>query len=164
MSVDMNRTLAEASLDNLHDIIVPEPVGLFPLAPGWILLILLLLTLLFHFGWQRYLVYRKEQYRREALDELQALKEPGREHTLALLSLAKRTGISAYGRERVAILSDDDWWNFMQSESRANVPDALKEALVPFLYNDKDLESRSYQTLFAVVETWIKTHKGLTDV
>jgi len=164
MSVDMNRTMAEASLDNLHDIMVPEPVGLFPLAPGWIVLILLLLTLLFHFGWQRYLVYRKEQYRREALDELQALKESGREHTLALLGLAKRTGISAYCRERVAILSDDAWWDFMQSESRAKIPESLREVLVPFLYSDKDLDSRSYHTLFTVVETWTKTHKGLSDV
>jgi len=164
MSVDVNSTLAEASLDRLHDIIVPEPVGLFPLAPGWIVLILLFLTLLFHFGWQKYLLYRKEQYRREALDELQALKEPGREHTLALLSLAKRTGISAYGRERVAALSDDAWWDFMQSESRAEVPDTLRETLVQFLYSDKELDPKTYHTLFSVVETWIKTHKGLSDV
>jgi len=164
MPVDMNRTLAEASLDNLHDIIVPEPVGLFPLAPGWIVLILFLLTLLFHFGWQRYLAYRKKQYRREALDELQTLKEPGREHTLALLSLAKRTGISAYGRKSVATLSDDAWWDFMQSESKVEVSDTLREVLTKFLYNDQDLDNKAYQTLFAVVESWIKTHKRLSDV
>jgi len=164
MSVDMNRTLSEASLDNLHDIIVPEPAGLFPMAPGWIVLILLFLTLLFHFGWQRYIAYRKEQYRREALEELQALKEPGREHTLTLLSLAKRTGISAYGREHVARLSDDAWWDFMQLESKAEVSDSLREVLTQFLYSDKDLDNKTYQSLLKVVETWIKTHKGPSDV
>ncbi len=34
MSVKMNQTIAEASLDNLHDIIIPPAIGFFPLAPG----------------------------------------------------------------------------------------------------------------------------------
>ena len=49
MPVDMNKTIAQASLDNLHDIIVPDGVGFFPPAPGWIVVGLLLLALLFHF-------------------------------------------------------------------------------------------------------------------
>ena len=52
MSTDMNKTIAEASLDNLHDIIMPDAVGLFPLAPGWVMVLLLLLALLFHFIFQ----------------------------------------------------------------------------------------------------------------
>jgi len=164
MSVDMNKTLAEASLDNLHDIIVPEPVGLFPLAPGWIVLVLLILTLIFYFGWQKYLAYRKEGYRREALEELQLLKEKSPEHTLALLTLAKRTGIAAYGRERVARLSDDGWWYFMQSESKTEISNPLREALTHFLYSDQYMDNATYRSLFTMVERWIETHKGLTHV
>ena len=48
MSVDMNKTIAEASLDNFHYIIVPDAVGYFPPAPGWYVLALLALALLFH--------------------------------------------------------------------------------------------------------------------
>lgn len=160
----MNRTMAEASLDNLHDIMVPEPVGIFPLASGWIVLILLFLSLLFHFGWQKYLAYKKEQYRREALEELSLMKEPSSEHTFALLSLAKRTGMTAYGRERVAGLSNEAWWDFMQTESQTEIPDAMRALLMQFLYSDRELDDQSYHALFTVVESWIKTHKGLHDV
>ena len=79
MSVDMNQTIAEASLDNLHDIIVPDAVGFFPLAPGWYFVILLCLTLLFHFGWKSYVRYQKNQYRRDAEKELEALNNKNRE-------------------------------------------------------------------------------------
>ena len=164
MSVDMNKTIAEASLDNLHDIIVPEPIGVFPLAPGWTVLILLCLTLLFHFGWQRYLLYRKEQYRRDALEELQLLNKNNISHTLSLLSLAKRVGISAYGRESIATLTDDNWWDFMQSHSQTSVPQDLRESIQNFLYADKPLDNSTYKLLFSAVETWIKTHKVQDNV
>ncbi len=164
MSADMNRTLAEASLDNLHDIIVPEPIGFFPLAPGWIVLILLFLTLLFHFGRQKYLHYQKEQYRRDALEALESLTENGQENTLALLSLAKRVGISAYGRETLAALSDAHWWDFVQAHSKAEVDTSLRSRIEKALYAGSPLDENTYRTLFFQVETWITTHKGAEDV
>ena len=164
MSVDMNRTLAEASLDNLHDIIVPEPVGIFPLAPGWTVLILLFLTLLFHFGWQKYLHYQKEQYRRDALAALESLTENGQNNTLSLLSLAKRVGISAYGRESTATLSDMRWWDFVQAHSKAKVDAALRSRIEKALYAESALDENTYRTLFFQVERWIITHKVAEDV
>jgi len=155
----MNKTIAQASLDNLYDIIIPDPIGLFPLAPGWIVLILLFVTLVFHFSWQKYLAYRKELYRREALQELLTLKD-----TLSLLNLAKRTAIAAYGRESVATLSDDRWWDFMQAESKSEIAPPLRKELKQFLYSDKRLDDKAYHALFSVVETWIKTHKGVPSV
>ena len=62
MSIDMNQTIAQASLDNLNDIIVPEAVGFLPLAPGWILVILLVLSLLFHFAYKAYIIIRCTTY------------------------------------------------------------------------------------------------------
>ena len=114
MSADLNQTIAEASLDNLHDIIVPPMVGFFPLAPGWYIVFLLIGALVFHFGYQRYKVYEREQYRRDAEEELEALNDKNRENTIALLSLAKRVGLSVYGRETIATLDGDRWWDFME--------------------------------------------------
>ena len=59
MPIDMNQTIAEASLDNLNDIIVPDAVGFFPLAPGWVIVILLVLALLFHFAFMAYSRYKR---------------------------------------------------------------------------------------------------------
>ena len=164
MSADMNRTLAEASLDNLHDIIVPEPIGIFPLAPGWTVLILLFLTLLFHFGWQKYTLYKKAQYRRDAIAELESLRENSMEDILSLLSLAKRVGISAYGRERIATLTEDAWWDFMQSHSKAEIQADLREQIDKVLYAEKPLDDADYSALFLQIERWISTHRGAEDV
>lgn len=73
MPVDMNETIAQASLDNLHNIIVPDAIGFFPPAPGWYIVLLLLVTLLFQFGVQYYQAYQKARYRRDALAQLKAL-------------------------------------------------------------------------------------------
>ena len=155
MSVDMNRTIAEASLDNLQDIIVPDAPGFFPLAPGWYVLLLILLTLLLHFSYRSFLAYRQNRYRREALAELP--------HTVtvnALLSLAKRVALAAYGREKTATLSGSEWWTFMESHSDVKIASNLRETLEKSLYDpaykgNKETEKE----VAAFVKIWIETHK-----
>lgn len=165
MPTDMNKTIQEASLENLHDIIMPDAVGLFPLSPGWVVILLLLMALLFHFTLQRYKRYKKSQYRREALKELPLYAKEGRVHTIALLSLAKRVGIAAYGRKEVAKLSSNDWWDFMQTHSKAKVNTGLREEIDKLLYDatftvNIDLHNNIRQC----VSLWIKTHRANKDV
>ena len=165
MSVDMNKTIAEASLNNLHDIMLPEAVGFFPLAPGWYILLLLFLTLLFHFALKGYRSYKKEQYRRDAFEVLAGLQQKNRENTKALLSLAKRVGLSAYGRENIAILNGDDWWDFMEEHSQAKVGSTLRKEIQIFLYQDAATFSEStFDAVLDFVTEWITTHKVVTYV
>ena len=161
----MNQTIAEASLDKLHDIITPEAVGYFPLAPGWVVVGLLVLALLFHFAIQTYSEYKKSLYKREALKELESFTKQSQEESVALLSLAKRVAIVAYGRERIAKLSADSWWDFMEEHSKAKVSSQLRENIDKMLY-DKSYESShtDYNAIKAFVTLWIKTHKGAEDV
>ena len=165
MSVDMNKTIAEASLNNLHDIVLPEAVGFFPLAPGWYILLLLFLTLLFHFALKHYRIYKKEQYRREAFESLAELQQKNRENTLALLSLAKRVGLSAYGRESIAILNGEDWWDFIEEHSKAKVDSALRKEIQILLYQDAATFNEStFDAVLGFVTEWISTHKVVTHV
>jgi len=165
MSVDRNKTIAEASLDNLHDISLPDAIGFFPLAPGWWMVSWLLLALLFHFLLQRYKQYKKSQYRREALTELGTYTQNNKEHTLALLSLAKRVGIAAYGRKVVAKLSSNDWWDFMEKNSSTKVNRELREEIDRLLYDASyTLSDTSHEKVEKAVSLWIKTHKGQKDV
>jgi len=160
MSVDMNKTIAEASLDNLHDIIIPDAVGYLPPAPGWYVLGLLVLALLSHFSVGFYKRYEKSLYRREALDELGSYEEQGKDETLHLLTLAKRVAIIAYGREEIAKLSGDSWWDFMEQHSKAKVSKELRVQIANLLY-DKAYEPNSvdYSAIKEFVTLWIKTHK-----
>ncbi len=156
----MNKTIAEASLDNLHDIILPEAVGYLPPAPGWYVLALLVLALLFHFSMGFYKRYKKSLYRREALDELGSYEAQGKEEMLHLLTLAKRVAIAAYGREEIAKLSAESWWNFMEQHSKARVSKELRVQIANLLY-DKTYDTKSIDSsaIKKFVTLWIKTHK-----
>ena len=165
MSADLNQTIAEASLDKLHDIIVPDAIGLFPPASGWYILLLLLLTLLFHFGYQKYKVYESEQYRRDAEKELEALNDKDRANTLALLDLAKRVALAAYGRETIAKLHGNLWWNFMEKYSKVSVSSELRSSIEKFLYEEGvALDEGIFDAIFLMVSQWIKTHKAVPHV
>lgn len=165
MSIDMNQTIAEASLDNLHDIIIPDAAGLFPLAPGWVMVLLLVLALLFHFILQGYKHYKKSQYRREALQELVIYAKESKGNTVALLSLAKRVGIAAYGRKEVAKLSANNWWDFMEEHSKVKVNSGLRQEIEKLLYNEAyELSDALHSEVRESVVTWIKTHRRDGDV
>ena len=165
MPADSNKTITEASLDNLHDIIVPDAVGFLPPAPGWYIILFLLLALLFYFAIQAVRRYKKSQYRRDALHELADYHEAGRQNAIALLSLAKRVGIAAYGREKIAGLSDDAWWDFMESHSKTVINKTCREEIRSLLYDDRfTLSDALFDTIAASVTQWVKTHRMDGDV
>ena len=167
MSIDMNKTITEASLDNLHDIIVPEAIGFFPPAPGWYVVALLLLALLFHFSIGFYKRHKKSLYRREAIEELGSYEAQGedKEKTLHLLTLAKRVAIAAYGREEIAKLSGESWWDFMEKHSKAIISKELRVSVNSLLY-DKSYayNTADYKEIEKFVQSWVKTHKVAEDV
>ena len=165
MPVDMNKTIAEASLDNLHDIIVPEAVGFFPPAPGWMIVLLLLLTLLFHYLVKAYRHYKRSLYRRQALEELGMYRQHSKKNASSLLMLAKRVGIAAYGREDIAKLYDDSWWDFMEKHSKAKVSPEAREGIAKLLYDESyTMNGELQDNIITFVTLWIKTHKGKSDV
>ena len=161
----MNKTIAEASLDKLHDIMLPDAVGFFPLAPGWYIALLLFLSLLFHFAYIRYKRYQADHYRREALSELTTLQQQSNENAIVLLSLAKRVGISAYGREEIAGLNEDAWWDFMQVHSAVQIESDMRSEIQKLLYTQAfDLDDELFDTVLMFVTQWIKTHKVADNV
>ena len=165
MSVELNKTIADASLNNLHDIMVPEAIGFFPLAPGWVIVLLLGITLIFHFAVIAYKRYKKEQYRRDALAELKTLHSPTKENFLTLLSLAKRVGIFAYGRGTIAKLDGDAWWDFMQGHSKAKIALDLRSTIQKLLYDERSvMDDESFHAVFTFVKVWIETHKAGSHV
>ncbi len=116
-----------SSLQNLHDIISPHPVAWLPPAPGWYALGLSLLLLLCRFSVYKYLAWKRNKYRREALIELDALGKELTDSTAyqqllpQLPQLVKRTAIAAYGRSSVASLSGDDWLGFLDTTGSTHI-------------------------------------------
>jgi len=161
------------SLQNLHDIIVPEPVAWLPPAPGWYVLgIGLLLT----FGWfsiQRYLMWQRNRYRREALAELKEigkkLEDPSSYRQLLpqIPQLVKRTAIAGYTRDAVASLSGDEWLAFLdKTGSTHSFSGKSRCILIDCSYQTAthraQFSNEQIAELQKAVFYWIKNHKTLS--
>ncbi len=115
------------NLQNLHDIISPQPVAWLPPAPGWYALGFSLFLLCSWFAVQKYLAWKRNHYRREALKELGELEKQladraQYQHILRQLpELVKRTAIAAYGRSRVASLTGNDWLVFLDKTAATHL-------------------------------------------
>lgn len=107
-------------LDQLADIHLPDGVSWWPLAPGWwILLALLILAIIGFFIWR----HRKQQnhYRILALQELDTIyaryneSQDAATYLQALSVLLRRTALTAYPRSFNASIKGIEWLNWLDA-------------------------------------------------
>lgn len=107
-------------LDQLADIHLPDGVSWWPLAPGWwILLALLLIAIIGFFIWRN----RKQQnyYRVIAQHQLAGIYADYQQtqnagaYLQALSQLLRRTALTAYPHSFNASMKGDDWLNWLDS-------------------------------------------------
>ena len=96
------------SLSELQDIVLPAVPPFWPPAPGfWILLFLLVVAATSFWRWRRS-HYRKNAYRRAGLELLEQA------HSVRDVSLVlKRVALAAWPRDRVASLYGSEWADFL---------------------------------------------------
>jgi len=103
----------------LRDLHLPEPVGWWPLAPGWWVLLVLLALLLGYGLYRAYLRRRHNAPRRFALRELARYEADFNEHRNPVLlgkqlSELLRRGMLAYARrEEIAGLTGEAWLEWL---------------------------------------------------
>ena len=99
----------------LRDIHLPDPIGWWPLAPGWWLLLIGIPTLLiFSIGLWRFI--RRKTVKKLALAELESIVQSqtdAREKVQQLAILMRRISLSVYQREEVASLVGEQWLSFL---------------------------------------------------
>lgn len=143
------------SLDNLNPIVVPEPVGLLPLAPGWQVLALLLALGAAAGAWRWWRARRDDRYRREALRELAALSDPR-----GVPDLLRRAALSAFPRARVAPLLGEDWHRFLDETAERDLFRGETGACLDRLaYGGADLDERQARAVHSAARTWLRTHR-----
>ena len=112
----MNGVLADP-LAQLRDLHLPEPVGLWPPAPGWYLLAGLLGLMLLAAAWS--ILRRRRSLGHRALAELGALEANSElvasPQTLAaaVSELLRRVALQRFERDRVASLHGAAWREFL---------------------------------------------------
>lgn len=151
-------------LEGLSEVILPVPVGLLPLAPGWAyvgVLLLLLMALAVYRGFRR---WWRNRYRRAALAELDCIASKqqlpvARLHALAVL--VKATALQIYPREDIAVLTGVDWIDYLNS--RAGYVAFSEQAgllLGQSLYDARSetLSREALDNLIHQIHRWLRRH------
>jgi len=105
----------------LRDLHLPDPVGWWPLAPGWWFVLLLAATVLGYLAWRAYLQWRRNAARRFALRELARYEAEYLTHrnpvTLGkqLSELLRRAMLAYAPRGEVAGLTGETWLQWLDS-------------------------------------------------
>lgn len=158
-----------AALNALRE---PASIGWWPLAPGWWILIALLVvaaSVLYYFLRKR---YKNNAYRRLALlqlKEINAELETGnpasdRKYTAvtATNALLKAVALRVFPRHNIAALSGSAWLAFLHSTTAHKKDTATFPAEFANAAYQKQNLNLDMQQISAATEHWIKTHKAST--
>ena len=133
------------SLNNLRDIVIPDPPPLWPFATGlWIAIGIVALTIGL-IVWRLMIIRRRNAYRRAGLRLLHTATS-----TRDVSVIMKRVALAAFPRERVASLYADDWIAFLQ-ETCPSV------SFTAALAGDDSASPSS--EFIKVAKTWIQRHR-----
>lgn len=171
MADDNAATVADpASLQNLHDIVVPDPVAWWPPAPGWYVLGAMLLIAAVLLTLRLVVNYRANRYRRagqEQLAELRKLSHDSANRDVAIAQtgeLLKRVAIAAWPRDNVANLSGKRWLTFLNETGDGTlISDKQGRIFSDILYCRKigeQLSPNEVEELFDLADRWIRKHDG----
>lgn len=135
----------QTSLDNLRDILVPEPPPLWPPAPGvWLLLgILIAAATILFFQWRR--ARQANAYRRAGLS---LLNHADTVHEISVI--LKRVALAAFPREQVASLYGEEWAAFLRRSCAQGDFSPLVRALP---------DARAGDEVRRLAATWIRGHR-----
>ncbi len=136
----------DASLENLRDIVVPEPPPLWPPAPGvWVLLVVgvAVATAIFLWWWR---ARARSAYRRAGLALLNNARS-----TRDVNVILKRVALAAFPRPTVASLYGDEWVAFLEGTCHR----ARFASLGALDHGDEAPEK-----LLSNADTWIRHHRA----
>ncbi|GMG88315.1 DUF4381 domain-containing protein [Biformimicrobium ophioploci] len=154
-------------LAQLRDIREPDPVGFWPLAPGWWILIALLLCALIALSiwlYRRKQQHRRNAYRREAAALLDQIDLQSSTAAQEINTLLKRVATHVYGRDRCAALTGPEWLAFLQSTADLKIPEATVRLLSAGIYaagtERGEIASTEIESTLNYARVWIHLHRA----
>jgi hypothetical protein len=149
---------------SLKDIHMPTEIGIWPLAPGWYFLSILIFVVSFLVCIKIYKWYLQRQPKRAALAMLAEFAKDyertgdSKQTSIQLSRLLRQVALIYYPREMVASLHQDAWIEFLNRTGKGVdfSPIAFMLLELPFKPNCVI----NIKPLFVRVEAWIKQQKG----
>lgn len=152
------------ALMQLKDIHMPPPIGWWPLAPGWYLLSVMIILILFSIIFLGLRYHHNNRAKRQALRVLKRyheeyLQQANSQLTAARLSeLLKRVALVYYPRTRVASLQGQAWVDFLNATANHCDFNTVREHLIETPYQSP--KPCDLSPLFAVIKQWITQRRG----
>ncbi len=152
----------------IGNLIEPESISYSFNTPGWYLVFGLILLAIIIVAFIQFRKYKKNEYRRQAISEIENIKqiENRTESILQLNNLLKIIAIQIYGRTKVAALYGKQWFGFLASSinKTENIPTNSFDDYTKALYNNNFiLNDTQFNDFVSFAGLWIKKHKK-TDV
>jgi len=151
----------------LRDIHLPEPIGWWPLAYGWWLLLVLIMACACGIIW--WVKRRKADPRRYALQSLNDIerqyassdKSPNDDQATLIQCniLLKRTALSMYPHEDIARLSGTRWVSFLKQHSQKTDDDLLNQLVTGPYQASSSASNIEISRLIQFTRQWVR-HAG----
>ena len=155
--------MVQENIDQLAPVIPPETVSFWPLQPGWYIVSILFLILVAYVFYRIFKRYRRNAYRKQALNLLQEMEQIKTENRLGRLNyLLKATALKAYPRAEAAGLYGQEWLEFL-SFTGGNLP--FTEAPYQYLASSdysgtSSLKQEEWTKIAFMAKNWIEKHKS----
>lgn len=149
----------------LRDIHLPAPIGWWPPAPGWWILLAILVGILLWLLWKwwKYQPPQQLDWFRLAKAELDSLQTLHRDEPLILLRelsvLLRRVAISRYGRGQVAGLTGTEWLDFLDQKVGKNLFKGKFDSLLTEMPYRASAEAETRALIVAIYE-WLALQQG----
>lgn len=144
------------SIEQLQELGLPAPVSYWPQTWGWGVLLGAVVLGLLIVAARKWLRWRRDAYRREALAQLNALEDM-RELPALLKRVALSMPLAQEERQRVPTLSGAEWQAFLQKHAGAPVPEDLSQRLAQLAYG-APIPAAHCAQLRAQCKTWVESH------
>ncbi|MBA2650332.1 MAG: DUF4381 domain-containing protein [Legionella sp.] len=152
--------MANPSLDQLRGLHLPKPISWWPLAPGWTILIGLIVGFIITGIYYLHKKMRNAKPKKQAIGLLmiyQANYEKTKNSQLAsaqICELLKRVALVYFSREKVAGLCGDSWIHFLNQTSKGIDFDEIKPLLLTAPFEKS--HHFDIKPLFLKAKAWIK--------
>ena len=149
-------------LANLHPLRQPDPIGWWPLAPGWWLVITIALLCLAGLVYVLVKRYRANAYRRQGLAQLQALQQQylaqpdASQYVAQTNALLKSVALRSYPRREIAASNGQQWLTFLNDG--INGAEQFPSDFVNAAYS-KACPDMDMQQMHRAARAWIRRHE-----
>lgn len=149
---------SSTSLDRMHDIVVPTPIPWWPPAPGWYVVIAILVGGLVVSGCLLFQRWRAHAYRRQAVQELAAST------TVAEVSeVLRRTALVIASRTEVANQVGAKWPDWLAEHAEVTMSERVRGQLTRGAYARRE-DAEDVRELKDYSVRWIKSHPAKSAV